>query len=250
MKSHCLALLFSLLCLMASAQTKSHNYTIKGNIAAIEAYGNVEIDYTIASKTAMSVKATGESLDLLKIEQKGSTLLIYTEGNYKKDGKIEVKLSAPAIYKFSVSGNADVEVKGLLVGKNTLDVNASGNAKLSFEGDVNVATIKFDTSANSDVSLENVNSGRLEIDSSGNSKVEAEDLTLETVSVDASGNSLVDLHGNATSGTYGASGNSTIDAYELKLSSGSVEASGNSTVRCNIANPKYNRMGNAHISNK
>lgn len=250
MKKLCFSLLLSLFCLAAPAQDQTRTYKVKGSVAAIEAYGNVEIDYKIAPTLNIKGTTSGMPMDALKVEKKGSTLVIYTEGNFKEKSYAKVTMSAPAIYSYDISGNVDMDVEGLLAGPGTLKVVSGGNATVDFEGDANMAKIQFISHGNSHISLDNVNSTALVIDASGNSSIEAKDMLLETVKVDASGNSHIDLHGNGTSGDYDASGNSVIDAYELKLSTGTIDASGNASVRCNIAEPKYQTSGNASISNK
>lgn len=260
------SLLVAVSCMASPKSTKS--VTVKGTFDAITTSGNVEVEYTGASKVSIVVKAAKEDLDKANFTLKNGTLFISTENELKDEVKVYVK--APRVCKFNASGNSEIDVESNVSGSK-LTVNGSGNAHIEFSAGVNIPAVDITASGNSIVKIDegatcdavtvtlsgnsctkipDLNANKIDINTHGNSIASFKRGAINTVTADAQGNSVVKLEGHAGTVSYSASGNSIIKAEDMRANGGSVSASANSIIRSSINVIKILKGDTSNVHNK
>lgn len=252
-----------------SAKAYTRVLTVKGNFTALQAQGNLEVEYTTSATTSATIKAEySEDLDKVKASLRGGILTLTTIGNQR--GDIKVKLSAPAINDFRASGNSEIEVESPVSGTSvtlkaednasididrnintsTLTINTSGNSHIKVDGNITSTQVKADTQLNSHIKLGSVNADALQLSTADNSNFRCSDITVSKIVAQSAGNSHMRLGGKAGNVEYNSTGNSHITAGMLKAKSGQARSSDNSHITAAVNNLSHTSTGNSYITNK
>lgn len=248
--------IFILLSLMmvcsAACFAANKTFQIKGKITAIEAAGNVKVEYTISNQVSVVASTDADFLKYVTVTLRNGKLTInYDTKDHRNPPSAEVKVAAPAVGNFTATGNSTLEVESAL-NLATITAAAGGNSTLEFDENVTANTIKADSWGNSTLKFDDpVKTTTLNGTAGGNSTLKIKQLNATTANIEAGGNATANVAGTADSVVLNGQGNATVQTPGLVAKGGSANASGNSTVRCNVARLTTETCsGNATIKNK
>lgn len=234
MKHLILSTLLAVVALSASAFNKI--YRLDGQFSAINASGNVEIDYTVGAKPSLTAKFKKQSdAALLEVHIAKGTLTITTKDpdNLLKD-EVKITLTAPACNKITIDGNAEINVLSPMQ-FTAMEVTSSGNSQVDFNSTLNVDGLKANSSGNSEIDFDGaVTCKTLAATASGNSEMGFDKLVADHVDVGVAGNATLKMTGKAVTADLRSSGNSSLKATKLGAKTGTALASGNSTLKCAV----------------
>lgn len=183
-------------------------------VTEIEVNNALTVEYTVSPTVSVTLSAPKSLIDNVQIttDSKGKLKCSIKKSlNNKDNGKVVVKVTAPAVNDFEVSGASSLTVMNDLVLTGDLDIELSGAS--NFDS-------KTITATNADVELYGA--------SVFNGTLQAKSLDLE-----ASGASTVNIGGIASVVEVEANGASTVNMKKLNVSGGEITASGASTVNAN-----------------
>ncbi len=193
-------------CVAISTETTTKTYDIAG-FDSISARSGVNV---VLKQGAFDIRAEGpkRKLDRLRIEKRGSTLVINREpmadmGWFGWSDRDIITVVAPDYTLIEASGGADVDVDPLQL--DTLDIEAGGGA------DVNADGLKLDV---------------LRIKASGGADVNTDGLAVATLEATASGGADIRASGTCGLANVTSSGGADFLGGDLRCETARVHASG------------------------
>lgn len=209
-------LLFSM---TACAQiTGSKNYiTKKASVDAFEGIkllGSPDVIYT-QKEGAPSVEIYGSDNIVPLIEtyvEKGHLIIRYKKNTQiRNSGKLEVRVTAPAISLLSVSGSGDIMLTNGITTRKDLSVNITGSGDIQ-GSKIKCSNLSVQVSGSGDINLAGVETGRADIRISGSGDI--------------------DVAGNCTDAEYSISGSGDINGANLKAKNVAAHINGSGDIKC------------------
>lgn len=217
-----MAIAISFACGRNASVSSDENVTRTINVASvteIEVNNAIIVEYTVSPTVSVTLTAPKSIIDNVKITTDSTGKLecsIINAKNIKYNGKVLVKVTAPAVKDFDINGASSLTVMNALALSGNLDVEVSGASTF------NAKTI---TAANADIEVYGA--------SGFNGTVESKKLELEV-----SGASTANISGTASVVEIEANGASTVNMKKLNVEGGEITASGASTVHANATAQK------------
>ncbi len=224
-------LLFALLSLASCRFTTGSGNIISetrtvSNFNGISVGGSFEVEVKIGPVTEVKVEADDNIIKYIETTVSGNTLKINTRDlNNYSNVHLKVYITTPSLYNVKSSASAEVVIKDVLTGNNTLSFRASSSSSINAE--VNAPEIETDVSSSATVTL----SGKTKsykAEASSSADIKSFDLLSENTTVTVSSSALaqvfasVSLNARASSsGTVEYRGAATVN--KSISSSGSVE---------------------------
>lgn len=198
--------------------TGSKNYiTKKVNIGAfqgIKLMGSPDVIYT-QREGAPSVEIYGSDNIVPLIEtyvEEGYLIIKYKKNTQiRNSGKLEVRVTAPAINQLSVSGSGDVKLTNGITTPKDLSISIAGSGDIE-GGKIKCNNLSVKISGSGDINLTGIDAGRAEVRIAG------------------SGN--IDVAGNCTDLEYSVSGSGDINGANLKARNVAAHISGSGDIKC------------------
>lgn len=197
--------------------TGSKNYITKnvkvGNFEGIKLSGSSNIIYT-QKEGVPSVEIYGSDNLIPLLEtfvENGNLVIKYKKDTSIRNGKMQIKVSAPAISLLSISGSSDVKLANGITTNKDVSISVSGSG--SIEGN-------------------KVSCSNLAVKISGSGDLELKGVAANHTKMTISGSGDADITGNCTDATYKVSGSGNINAKDLKTQNVDVHISGSGAVKC------------------
>jgi len=161
----------------ANRTTREHHKILRGAIVngvnrTLLGGGDVNVYFTQEEKHSFSVNGPAKLVKAVKIKVKENTLFI----EYKEpflvgdDGDLTIYVTAPALTRIRVAGEADFESKNLFKGKDLL-IKTRQNGEVSMKN-VTATNLTLDAKGSSSIDLDYVNAASLRVSSQDRAEVE------------------------------------------------------------------------------
>lgn len=161
---------------------------------------------------AIEIYTSDNIMPLLDVYVESNTLIIkFKKGTQiRKSGKVEVRVSAPAMETMEVSGSGDIHIpKGITTSKIQFNVRGSG-----------------------DINGKNINCEDLNVSVNGSGDINLSNIKATTTNVKVSGSGDIKLSGTSVNANYSVSGSGDISASGLKADYVQANVSGSGDVTC------------------
>jgi hypothetical protein len=140
-----------------------------GAFSRVDLSGAADVEVSIGPVQSVEVTLDDNLIPLVETKVEGDTLKIDSTQSYNSSLGLKIKIVAPSLEGFAVSGAANLHAVGLAAKTFSLDISGAGNADL--QGSVDA----------------------LDVQVSGAAKIQANDLTAKQVKVDLSGASSAEV---------------------------------------------------------
>ena len=212
-------LLFTITACAQHGVTGSKNYITKkvnvGSFEGIKVQGSADVIYTQKATGMPEVEIYGSDnvIPLLETYVENGNLLIKFKKNtmIRNRGKLEVRITAPAIHLLAISGSGNVMLKNGISTDRDLAMSITGS------GDIDGNKIKCNhfsakISGSGDIDLKGIEAGDTEMRISGSGDI--------------------DVAGKCRSAAYSISGSGDINGVNLKAAHVNARISGSGAIRC------------------
>lgn len=187
--------LFTVLALsdMARADADATETRSVGSFKAIDVAGTIEVDVVIGKTAKVEVKGTAGELKRVTTAVKNGVLVIGTnlKGASRSIG-LEVQITVPALDAITLSGTAEVDVKGLAAQAFTATVSGTGGLELA--GKATALTVNIPGTAQIEAFDLQASSATIDIAGTGNVELSVSDKLAVTIA----GTGNVDAKGKPT----------------------------------------------------
>lgn len=215
-----MALIFSnSACAQSGRIIANKNYTTKevitdGNFNAVKLMGSPDVIYTQTNgKTHIEIYGSDNIVDLLDVFVEKGTLIVKYKSNtqIQNNGKLEVRVSAPALNRMEVHGSGDITLtNGITTNKDVaFSVNGSG-----------------------DIDGSNISCSQLTVTVNGSGDIKLNNLKTESTGVQVNGSGDIALSGTTQTANYSVSGSGDISAAKLEADNVSAKVSGSGDITC------------------
>lgn len=213
-----LLLMFTITACAQHGVTGSKNYITKqvkvGDFGGIKLLGSPDVIYT-QKKGAPSVEIYGPDniVPLLETYVENGNLIVKYKKNtsIRNSGKVEVRVSAPAVNLLAISGAGDFKFKNGLTAPGDVSLSISGSGDIeSNKIKCNALTIRI--SGSGDIDLKGVEATRAEMRITGSGDI--------------------DIAGKCADAEYSISGSGDINGAELKADNAVARISGSGAIKC------------------
>lgn len=214
-----IAAIMLLFAMTACAQvTGSKNYITKkvhiGAFDGIKLQGSPDVIYTQKSgASSVEIYGSDNIIPLIETYVEGGSLIVKYKKNISisNSGKLEVRVTSPAINHLSVLGSGDIQLaNGINVG-NDVSVTVSGS------GDINGDKIKCKS---------------LSLSISGSGDIALTGIEAAQTEAHINGSGDINIAGRCTDATYSINGSGDIDGVNLKAKSVSARINGSGDIKC------------------
>lgn len=233
-----ISILFTSTACSQTNRVKGSNHYITQKVkvkdfSGIKVSGSPDVIYTqTRGKYEVEIYAPDNIVPLLETFVEGNSLVVRFKKNTSitHRGRIEVRVSAPAIDHVHVSGSGSVEFASGLKSDKDLSLKVSGSG---------------------DIEGRNIRCANLDIQISGSGDVDLEDITSTNVRMSVSGSGDGKLSGVAETANYRVSGSGEIKATELRSRTVDASVSGSGEIYCHAIDFLKARVsGSGEISYK
>lgn len=198
--------------------TGSKNYITKqvtvGNFEGIRLQGSPDVIYTQkAGVPSVEIYGSDNIVPLIETYVEGGNLVV----RYKKNtrirniGKLEVRVSAPALKQMAISGSGDITLKN--------GMTTSGNLALSISG-------------SGDIDGNKIKCNVLSVKVTGSGDIALKDVQATGVEMHVTGSGDIDMAGKCTDAEYSISGSGDINGANLKANNVAARISGSGVIKC------------------
>lgn len=254
-------LLLSLLALVPISMMAQSSKVIKekrnlSGFSAISISSGLDAVLTQGKNFSVTIEATQESMDNLRMEVKNETLYVSSERGFRfldifksRSNNIrKVHITLPQLQKITASGGSNILAQTQFSTENMKIVMSGGSDLKNLS--LHCQSLDCKMSGGSDAYIHLVKGESVKLTASGGSDISLSGISAALVDLQTSGGSDVKLEGTTTNLQVKASGGSDVTAFQLKatnctatLSGGSdanvyvtdalnVSLSGSSDVRC------------------
>ena len=203
--------------------------------SAISIGGGWEAVLTQGDSFLVTIEASEESIENLRIEVRNETLHVYNDDRkfrfsdifrLRRNAIRKVHITLPELQRITASGGSDIFPQTPFSTEN-MKITLSGGSDLkNFSLDCQSLDCKM--SGGSDASVHLVNGEDVKITASGGSDVSMSGLSAALLNIKASGGSDMNLEGAATNLQVSASGGSDLSAFKLRVENCTATLSGGS----------------------
>lgn len=211
-------LLFSVAACAQRGVTGSRNYITKqvkvSNFEGIKLQGSPDIIYTQkAGAPSVEIYGSDNIVPLLETYVENGNLIIrYKKNtNIRNIGKLEVRVSAPALKQMAISGSGDITLKN--------GMTTSGNLALSISG-------------SGDIDGNKIKCNVLSVKVTGSGDIALKDVQATGVEMHVTGSGDIDMAGKCTDAEYSISGSGDINGANLKANNVAARISGSGVIKC------------------
>lgn len=194
------------------------------NFTAVNLNGSPDVFYTQASgKPSVEIYAASNIIPLIETYVKDGTLIVQYKKNtsINNPGKVEIRVSGPAVSEFKVNGSGDIHLKNGIDTRN--DVNFMVNGSGDIDGkSINCNNLTVNVRGSGDIRLTNVKSKYTE------------------VKVHGSGD--IYLNGETENADYNVHGSGDISAVDLKAENVSAYVHGSGDIKCHAVRKLSGRV--------
>lgn len=154
----------------------------------------IDVDFTVDETSSIQITADSNLIDVLCLDYFGGTLYIDTKDNVSFSSKTPMKITIahPHLKAVSLSGTANLCVRGL--DQDNVDVDVSGTGDVDISGKATSAS--FNVSGQGDINAIGLVSENLKAVVSGMGDVQA--TATHSVTASVSGMGDITIHGNPT----------------------------------------------------
>ena len=217
--STCAVLLLSLTFTACAQQrvTGSKNYVTKNvkvsNFEGIKLSGSSNIIYTQKEGTpSIEIYGSDNLIPLLEtFVENGNLIIKYKKNTSIRNGKMQIKVSAPAISSLSISGSGDVKLANGITTNKDVAISISGSG---------------------DIEGNKVSCRNLAVKVSGSGDIDLKGVAANHTEVTISGSGDIDIAGNCADAAYKISGSGDINGANLKANSVNARISGSGSIKC------------------
>lgn len=176
--------------------------------------GSPDVIYTQTNSGAPAIEiyASDNIVPLLEVYVDKNTLIVkYKKGTQiRKSGKVEVRVSAPALEAMDISGSGDIKIpKG-----------------------ITTSNIEFSVRGSGDIDGKNISCEDLNISVKGSGDINFSNVKATTTNVKVNGSGDIKLSGTSVNANYSVSGSGDISASNLKADHVQANVSGSGDVTC------------------
>jgi hypothetical protein len=185
--------LFTVLALsdMARADAGASETRSVGTFKAIDVAGTLEVEVVIGKTAKVEVKGTANELKRVTTTVKNGVLVIGTDmKGAPRSVDLEVQITVPALDAITLSGTAEVDVKGLAASAFTATV--SGTGELELAGKATALTLNIPGTAQIEATGLQATSATVDIAGTGNVELSVSD----KLAVAIAGTGNVEAKGN------------------------------------------------------
>lgn len=196
----------------------SKNYITKNievkSFKHIKVVGSPDVIYTQSNGKEPKIEVYGSDniVPLLEINVENTTLVVSFKKNTSitNPGKLEIRVSAPAVESMSVSGSGDIIIpNGISTSGLSLKVSGSG-----------------------DITGKNITCGNLDLSVTGSGDIELSNAKVQNVNAKVQGSGDIELSGTAMNANYQVTGSGDITAHKLKADHVQAGVSGSGDITC------------------
>lgn len=203
------------------------------NFNAVKLMGSPDVVYTQTDgKTHIEIYGSDNIVDLLDVFVEKGTLIVKFKNNtqIQNDGKLEVRVSAPALNKMEVYGSGDITLaKGITTNKD----------------------IAFSVNGSGDIDGSNISCSQLTVAVNGSGDIKLNNLKTESTGVQVNGSGDITLSGTTQTANYSVSGSGDISAAKLKADKVSAKVAGSGDITCHaVTYLKARTSGSGSIAYK
>jgi len=204
----------------ASAQkqiTGSKTYITKdvsvGSFNHISVLGSPDLIYTQTNGGSPKIEIYGSDnlVPLIEVDVENNTLVVkYKKNTSFRNGKIEVRVSAPAVESMKIQGSGDINIpNGFSAQSLRLSVSGSG-----------------------DIDGMNIACDNLVLSVSGSGDIDLKNVKATNIEATVSGSGDIDLSGTSVNAKYKVSGAGDVSAVNLKTENVEANVSGSGDITC------------------
>lgn len=226
------------------------------NFSGIDVSNAIEVIYTVGSKNDLTVSAPKDIISYVVTEVKHGTLYCKIKTGDNKsinlgNKKIIVRLTAPALNEFDISGASTINVTNAITGIPKLEIELSGASKMDISK-IDVSELEVELSGASNLDIASVTTTRADLEVSGASHLAIDQIKAKKMSIDGNGASNGTISGKADICKIEISGTSSFDLSNLIFKNGDVEVSGVSklTLNKNSGIDSMETSGNSSVKKK
>ncbi len=208
----------------------SKEFKVNSEFSSLEVRNAIEVKYSVAKETKVTVKANEESMTYLKIEVKRGKLIFFfdTPAGFRGRLSAEVTMSGPVLKSITTFNSADVTFLTPFKTEN-LQIECYNSGEVEFKQAVELKNLKIGVY--------------------NSAEVDAQNLKATMVDVSVFNSADVELGGTATIVNFEAYNSGGIDAAQLVAKSGKASAFNAGTIKCNVADFTYQRFNGGKIKN-
>jgi len=171
-------------CLMQNGVPGSGHATTEaralGPFSHIELSGSADVEVSVGPVQSVEITIDDNLLPIIETKVDGDTLRIGSTKNYDSSLGLKVKIVAPSVEGFAVSGAVNLHAVGLAAKTFSLNISGAGNADL--QGSVDALEVEVSGAAKIHAFDLAAKSVKLELSGAGNAQVTATESLNATVS--------------------------------------------------------------------
>lgn len=205
-------------CSPSNRVTGSNNYITKHvkveNFNGLQLTGSPDVIYKQAKgKPSVEIYGQDNIVELLDIRVRDNNLIVKFKNNIniQNRGKLEIRVSGPALNRISLSGSGDIKL--------TNGIQTDGNINIKIQGSGDIAGNKI-----------NCNLLSLSINGSGDMALEKIDALKTEASINGSGD--ISLSGVCKNAGYNINGSGDIQASGLETKNVTTSINGSGDISC------------------
>ena len=205
-------------------------------VTKLDVSSSLDVEYTPAGNT-VSVSAPENLMTFVKVENEGNELSIYLQGSFNLQGGsmrdlVKVHVTAPGIRDFEASSNAMIKINGD-INDYSFSAEAASNATIT-AGNVTVSRkAEIEAASNAKVNLGHLSANSVDLEAASNAKVNIGQMQVAgKAEIEAASNAKVNITEIAGTARIEAEGvsNATLDIASLTAETLKVEAYSNAKV--------------------
>lgn len=184
------------------------------NFTEINLNGSPEVFYTQTSaKPSVEIYASSNIIPLIETYVKNGTLIVQYKKNtnIRNSGKVEIRVSGPALSEIRVNGSGDIHIKNGMDTRNDINVIVNGSG---------------------DIDGKNIRCNNLTVNVRGSGDIRLSNVKSKYSEVKVHGSGDIYLNGESESAEYNVHGSGDINAVDLKAENVSAYVHGSGDIKC------------------
>ncbi|MDE6459505.1 MAG: DUF2807 domain-containing protein [Paramuribaculum sp.] len=212
-------LLFSSAITMLAAKPEMVKFTVPAQkVTSIEANKAFKVVYTQDQNTSVTFIAPKRIKDKVDVRIKGGKLVTDFSGvtNMKRDERVTVIVTAPAVNDFEANSAASIKIKGpLSLPSSKVEIEVSSAASFTAEA-INCNKLDIECSSASSGTIRSCKAKTIEAESSSAASLTITGINAETVTGESSSVASLTLSGSCTTKKLSKTSMGSINASRLK----------------------------------
>ncbi len=246
---------------------------VKGEIAGINASGNMKIEYVVGNDNKITISGAEnvvKAMDVSFDDNNTLNLRLNNSGRYKfvsARQRIKVYVTSPSARYFMASATAKISIDSICsdttfafkansVGKifiskvkaSSVDIESTSTGKIELEQLVS-ATLNAEATSTGKIDIEDANLTSVILAASSTGKINFDNVVATEIKATANSTAKINLHGKADRVVFNASSTARINASELKANSGSLSASSSAKITSDVAEASVSESSTGKVKN-